>query len=476
MIKFFRKAKKYSIKKLKNSIARIYVNDSQELSDSNLPAGTRVTVTYGNYSIKVIADVNGQNSIMETSRGGLLELRNKSTFESFNGVDSVQVTFTEDGVEIGLCYQDIQRLKRETTIINNLVSGQPIRTASLCSGTGLLALFIKNGLEKSGIKSNICLAIDSCEKAMSANINGNPIWQDASEDAIAIVNQLNNIDITKIRQADLVEIGLPCVPFSKLIKKHYRDIAHPQAGTIFCKLLAILNQINPAIFIIENVEGFLKSDAYSIIKRESVGYRFEEVILDGHSFGDIEGRSRACVVAVSEGLPSLNLQQLKPPAKVTLSPLSNYMETIPLQSELWRKMEHVKRKLDNPNLNFKNDLYTGSETKLGTLTAGYSAPRIGAPMIVHPENPELQRQFTAQEACNIRQLPASLEQAVMSFATGKNPLVKRSGSTSAVHRMLGNSVSKQAWIEAGSFIGSYLRDLKHLYDQFEANLKPLKVG
>tara|TARA_R110002033_G_scaffold135713_2_gene175238 strand:- start:8568 stop:9443 length:876 start_codon:yes stop_codon:yes gene_type:complete len=287
MIKFFRKAKKYSIKKLKNSIARIYVNDSQELSDSNLPAGTRVTVTYGNYSIKVIADVNGQNSIMETSRGGLLELRNKSTFESFNGVDSVQVTFTEDGVEIGLCYQDIQRLKRETTIINNLVSGQPIRTASLCSGTGLLALFIKNGLEKSGIKSNICLAIDSCEKAMSANINGNPIWQDASEDAIAIVNQLNNIDITKIRQADLVEIGLPCVPFSKLIKKHYRDIAHPQAGTIFCKLLAILNQINPAIFIIENVEGFLKSDAYSIIKRESVGYRFEEVILDGHSFGDI---------------------------------------------------------------------------------------------------------------------------------------------------------------------------------------------
>jgi len=460
MIRFFRKAKRYSLKQLQNSVSRIYVNDSQELSQSGLQAGTRVLIMYSKYSIKVVPDLKGTNSIMSTSRGPLLEIKNKSITQSFAGVDAVQVVFTKNGVEIGLCYQDMQRLKRECSTINKLAAGKPLRTASIFSGIGLLSYFIKVGLQKAGVKSQISFAIDSCEKAMSANMNGNPIWADATHDAIAMVDMLNNIDLSLIPQADIVEVGHPCVAFSKLTKKHSRDLAHPEAGTIFCKLLAVIEKINPSMVIIENVDGFIGSDTLSIIKKEMNGYRFEHVMLDAHQYGDIEARKRLCIIAVSEGLPEISLSELVPPAKVTLNPLSSFLEQIPADSPLWRKMEHVKRKLDNPNLNFKNDLYQGHETKLGVLTASYSAPKIGSPMLAHPDNPELQRQFTAQEACNIRQLPKSLELAVMSFANGDNPLVTKVGSKSAVYRMLGNSVSKQAWIAAGEFLGNYFMNIK----------------
>lgn len=78
-----------------------------------------------------------------------------------------------------------------------------------------------------------------------------------------------------------------------------------------------------------------------------------------------------------------------------------YLQLNYSDSTLWREMAHVKRKVDDPRLNFKNTLYTGSETKIATITATYAAPKIGAPMISHPENPCLQRQFTVNEHCKI---------------------------------------------------------------------------
>jgi DNA (cytosine-5)-methyltransferase 1 len=135
------------------------------------------------------------------------------------------------------------------------------------------------------------------------------------------------------------------------------------------------------------------------------------------------------------------------------------MDNIAPDSTLWREMAHVKRKVDDPRLNFKNTLYTGNETKIATITATYAAPKIGAPMVSHPENPYLQRQFTVNEHAKIRQLPERMHNAVMDIATGTNPLVSKSGSITAAHRMLGNSVSKSAWVHMGKVIGDYLNQL-----------------
>lgn len=194
------------------------------------------------------------------------------------------------------------------------------------------------------------------------------------------------------------------------------------------------------------------------------GYRFEEIILNAHDFGEIEARKRACVIAVSEGLPELNLSELLNNLGQikNRSCFSDYQEDIPLDSPLWRKMEHIKRKDKETGHNYRNMLYTGSETLIATLTASYAAPKAGTPMIAHPINTELQRQVTTLEHARIRRLPDRLIDQVMAISSGSSPMVSKRGSKSLAHRMLGNGVSKLAWNSIGAFLGNYLikcRDL-----------------
>jgi DNA (cytosine-5)-methyltransferase 1 len=456
MIKYLKTFKRYAVKNLKNKVSRIYINDTKELVNSNLPINARFNIEYSKHGIKVIPCENGTNKIMETSggRSGLLELKNKSTFDSFGDVSHVMVTFGKDGVEITLNYSDRQKIIREAAIIRKIKNGEPIEAGSFFSGLGLLSLFIKTGMEKAGIKTKIKFANDLCDKAMSVNLSSNPIWDDASDDAVAMINDLNSIDLSLLPKVDLLEIGYPCIAMSKLCKKEHRDTLHPVVGTLFIKLIAAISAMNPAVFIIENVESFLGSDSFRMIKQElKADYNFSEISFNGNNFGDIEGRPRTCVVATSIGLPAIMMNDFYAPAIANKKTLSHYLDDIAPSSPLWREMAHVKKKLDNPKLNFKNTLYDGSEDCIGTITASYSAPKIGSPMLAHPTNKNLQRQFTVNEHANIRQLPSKMHQAVLDIANGASELVSRAGSITAAHRMLGNSVSKLSWEEIGNYIG-----------------------
>ncbi|MCZ4337624.1 DNA cytosine methyltransferase [Shewanella colwelliana] len=445
----------YSVKQFANGVARIYINDTQLLDRIGLKARTPIRVEYHEHGIRVVPDHQGTKSVMDSGRGALLELRNKETYKSVGDVDSVAVKFTSKGVKIGLRYTDKQRLKREASMLKSLAERKPIRTASLFSGIGLLTLFLKNGLKAAGIDSQITLANDSCPKAMDANLAGNPVWDDAAEDAQAIIDSIDNIDLSNINEADLVEIGYPCIALSKLCQQQYRDVKHPVVGHLFIKVIEVLRKLNPAMMVFENVTTFVNSETFRFITSELKDYRFESVILNGHDFGGIEGRPRACVIAVSKGLPVTQISTLKPPVEINHPPLSHFLEPMSLSSPVWKEMLHVKRKADNPKLNFKNCAYHGHETLIATITATYASPKAGAPMVLHPTTPSLQRQLTEREHAHIRQLPPRLFNAVMDIANGISSVVSRRGSVSAVHRMLGNSVSK-CWEFVGEHLGNYL--------------------
>ncbi len=450
--------KQYAVKRFSNGVARIYINDTQQLQEIGLTANTPVRVDYNEHLIRVVPDPQGKKCVMDSGRGELLELRNKDTYKAIGDVDSVAVKFTKEGVEIGLRYSDKQRLKREAAMLKSLADGEPVRKASLFSGIGLLSLFLKNGLSAAGIKSKITLANDSCPIAMNANLAGNPIWDDAADDALAIIDSINNIDLSTLSECDLVEIGYPCVALSKLCKKEWRDVKHPIVGHLFIKVIEVLRKLNPAIMIFENVPSVVHSQTLGFITSELDDYRFEHVILNGHDYGGIEGRPRACIVAVSKGLPATNIATLTPPANVKHLPLSHFLDDVDLASPVWKEMTHIKRKADNPKLNFKNCAYYGHETLIATLTATYASPKAGAPMVLHPTNPALQRQLSEREHARIRYLPHRLYEAVMAIADGKSTVVSRRGSVGAVHRMLGNSVSK-CWESVGEHLGMYLSQL-----------------
>ena len=221
-------------------------------------------------------------------------------------------------------------------------------------------------------------------------------------------------------------------------------------------MCAAIEKMNPSVICFENTKAFINSKTLDLIKRQLTGYRFEQVILDSHDFGEIESRRRACVIAVSEGLPSLGLVDLKPPVVHSRPILSDYMEAVPEDSPLWREFAHLIRKDKDTRTNYRNTLYSGCASKIGTLIASSASAKAGSPMIRHPTNPNLQRQVTELEHARIRDLPKGVFDQVMAVANGTHQLVSKRGSKTAVHRLCGNGVSKKVWQKVGQFLGRYL--------------------
>jgi DNA (cytosine-5)-methyltransferase 1 len=456
---FIKRISKYAVKVLSTGAARVFIQTKKHLETAGLSAGTRVSITYLKHKITIKPDVNGTQVIQDTTRGQLLELRNKSTYESIGDLEFVTVTIRKGIVIVTIHSNDKKRLAREESLVNDLRDGNPIRYSSFCSGTGMLAYHLKKGFEKAGVKTQIAFAMDACDVAMEVNVAGNPIWDNASEDAVAITDTFEGIDLEDLVHSHFVEVGLPCVNQSTLCAKDSRDLAHPIVGTLFVKLLACLHKINPAIVLIENTPAFVNSQTLSILKREMPGYRFEETMLNAHDYGELEARKRTCVLAISEGLPEINLTDLIAPKNVVRKPLSSILRPVADDSPLWRKMEHIKRKVSDPKLNFKNTLYTGVETLISTVTATYAAPKVGTPMIAHPTDPDLQRQLMVEEHGDLRDLPESMRQEIMSVESGDHPMVSSRGSKTKAHRLLGNGVSGKVWNAVGEFIGNYLNTL-----------------
>ncbi len=455
---FIKRIHKYAVKTLKTGAARVFIQNRDALKRSGLPANTRFNVIYAKHTITIIPCKNGANKIMDTGRGELLELKNKDTFKAIGDLGFVTVTFKRGKVVISVNYRDKLKMEREKSIFDALSNGAAIRTASFFSGLGMLAYHIKKGLEEAGIRSTMTFANDSSALAMALNLEANPIWENASKDAFAVIDDLENLDISQLMRSHVAEVGYPCLGQTKMCTKENRDLNHPMVGTLFIKLLAALEKMNPAMVVFENTPSFMNSQTLKMIKREMHGYRFEEVMLNANEHGDIEGRPRACIIAISEGLPKMGLESFTSPSSSPIPVLSDYLENIPPDSPLWREMAHVKRKEQQASLNYKNMLYHGHENKIATICASYGAPKIGAPMIIHPANPNLQRQLTVFEHAKIRDLPEKLFNLVMDVNDGRHQLVNKSGSMTAGHRLLGNGVSSKVWTNIGRAIGLYLQN------------------
>ncbi|GIC77102.1 hypothetical protein FMO003_25020 [Moritella sp. F3] len=453
--------KRYAVKHLNKGVARVYITNKAGLESAGLSQDVTYSTQYDHHRITATPCKNGNNTIMTTSRGLLLELKNTSTENSLKDVDFVTVTFSKDGVVITLSHSDKQKLEREQSLKQALCGERPLRKASILSGTGALSYQLKTGLESAGVNVQMSFAIDACDKAMSVNIEANPIWDGATDDALVVVDQLENLDINMLRPADIIEIGYTCIGMSTLCVSQNRDTNHPVVGLLYIKLLAALYKMNPSVVIFENAPFFINSDTLKIIKSEMKGYRFEEAVFNAYDFGEIEPRKRSCVIAISDGLPELQLNNLTPPAITRRPKLGDYLEDIPLDSPTWRRMDHIKKKERQDSLNFKNAVFVPTDTKIGTLIASYGAPKVGSPFIQHPTNVDLQRQLTPVEFGRIRQLPQAVNDLVMKIADGRHPLVSKRGSHSAAYRLMGNGVSKWVWLAIGNFLGNYLlRDVK----------------
>ena len=169
----------------------------------------------------------------------------------------------------------------------------------LFAGAGGLAL----GLEQAGFEEIALVEIDhiACE---TLRIN-RPKWNVLEEDVVEFSKRdlLEEFNLKK-GELDLVSGGYPCQAFSYAGKKlGFDDIR----GTMFYYYADFLRQLQPKMFIAENVKGLTTHDGGKTIQTmidvfEELGYNVQWQVLNAWDYGVAEKRQRVVIIGIRKDL------------------------------------------------------------------------------------------------------------------------------------------------------------------------------
>lgn len=162
----------------------------------------------------------------------------------------------------------------------------------LFAGGGGLAL----GLEKAGFETVELVEMDhaACE-TLRAN---RPNWN-------VIEGDIHRIDFAKHRgKVDLVSGGAPCQAFSYAGKKlGFGDVR----GTLFAEFARAVDEVQPKMFLFENVRGLLSHDQGRTFQTivhtfEALGYEVQYKVLNAAWHGVGQKRERTLVIGIRSDL------------------------------------------------------------------------------------------------------------------------------------------------------------------------------
>jgi DNA (cytosine-5)-methyltransferase 1 len=160
------------------------------------------------------------------------------------------------------------------------------RTIELFAGAGGLAL----GLELAGLDTAMLVEIDKdCVATLSKN---RPSWNILHKD-------IHEIDF-KGMKADVVTGGFPCQAFSHAGKRLGFDDVR---GTLFFEFARCVKEVQPKIFVAENVAGLPSHDQgrtlktmLDILSKDLDGYNVQYKILNAWDYGVAQKRKRIFIV------------------------------------------------------------------------------------------------------------------------------------------------------------------------------------
>jgi DNA (cytosine-5)-methyltransferase 1 len=210
----------------------------------------------------------------------------------------------------------------------------------LFAGAGGLAI----GLEKAGLK---CVALNEIDKwACQTLRNNRPNWN-------VLEGDIKNFDFSKFKnKVDVVTGGFPCQAFSYAGKKLGLNDAR---GTLFYEFARVVQEVNPAICIGENVRGLLSHENGKTLQGmisilDEIGYKVAPIqVLKAINFRVPQKRERLILVGIRKDI-DIDFDYPKPSRKIynlkdALKKGELYNCDVP-KSEGSKYPEHKKRVLD----------------------------------------------------------------------------------------------------------------------------------
>lgn len=179
------------------------------------------------------------------------------------------------------------------------LSERKFKTIELFAGAGGLAL----GIEEAGFDT---LGLIEFDKAASDTLRFNRSNWRVINDDIANISCLDLQEYFGIKEGelDLLSGGAPCQSFSYAGKRLGLEDAR---GTLFYHYAKFLEQLQPKMFLFENVKGLLTHDKGRTYKTitdifENTGYTIHKKVLNAWDYGVAQKRERLITVGIRNDL------------------------------------------------------------------------------------------------------------------------------------------------------------------------------
>ncbi|MFI3213201.1 MAG: DNA (cytosine-5-)-methyltransferase [Eubacteriales bacterium] len=178
--------------------------------------------------------------------------------------------------------------------IDQVIANRKYNSVELFAGAGGLAL----GLEEAGFHAQGLVEIDKYA-AQSLRLN-RPTWNVIENDVIKVADEgiVNYLPENTI--IDFVSGGYPCQAFSYAGRKLGLDDVR---GTMFYYFAKVIKDLNPKVFLAENVKGLTTHDGGKTLKTmidiyEKLGYTVTWNILKANNYGVAQKRERVVIIGV----------------------------------------------------------------------------------------------------------------------------------------------------------------------------------
>lgn len=424
--------------------------EGRKLERAGIEPGRRFSVSWDPKTHLVSLDfsvADGDRVVSRRSRNGkdlpIIDISADAIEDALGeGIERAKVTIANDRITVEVHPDDVAAKERIERLVDRISKGEPVMTGSLAHGGGILDHAIHTGFKDTGIEARLAFAVEIDEVVLDAAATNNPIWD---ENTLLIQGGMQEVDVHKLPEIDILVAGLPCTGASKAGKaKNHNALTedHEHAGALFVAFLRVVEACNPSIVIIENVPDYAHSASASVIRNvlDTWGYTVHETILEGNDFGALEDRRRLCFVAVAPQL-GVRLDELVP-TRTKEATLGEILEEISPDSDLWQSYAYLTEKAERDaarGSNFKPNVVGPEVTSVGAIGAGYSKIRQTEVKVKHPFEPSLKRLLTPKEHAAVKTVPYELVEGL--------------GWTLA-HSILGNSVTWAAWRAVGRHLAA----------------------
>lgn len=369
--------------------------------------------------LKLSVAPNGTHVVSKKEKGDrvipVIDINSASALGMFEGMDAVRIVVEKDTIWILPLASEVKRSERLQTLAEHMDAGE-VTTAGISFGGGTMDHAAHAGLKEAGLRSRLAMANEIDEGLLQHAKQHNDIWNASTVGLAAPLQELvqDEAAMRRLGRVDIAAAGLPCSGASQAGKSK-RGLTmmedHPMVGHLAASFLMLMQRINPAVIVLENVPQYSSSGSAMIIRHHlrDCGYDVQEVELDAADFGCLEARRRWFLVAASRGI-ELDLSNLQPRMKPVRT-LSEVLEPIGPDAEDWRTFDYLKTKEARDKADgkgFMMQVVTPESTSCPTLRKGYHKGGSTDPLLAHPSNPDLLRQLTVKEHARIKEVPEHL--------------------------------------------------------------------